>query len=180
MKAELLSTQLLAIELEKLPASGLILEFQSSPFLLKVYLVFFVLLLVSLSLLPISVWFIAIVTMILLFYFQLMFRRHLLLSHPESIQKLVLTEMGWCFIQLNNSQIIKAAILPDSVLSEHLVILNLKDVSENSVFKLSLSKQSIFFRKYHILITADSVGENKFWQLKRYLRFKNHYDSDQG
>ncbi|MBE9527588.1 MAG: hypothetical protein IME94_11520 [Proteobacteria bacterium] len=162
MKAELLNLQLAEIQLEKLPSSGLILDLKPAQLLLKVYLGFFILLLISLALLPIPNWMIVVLILLLSFYFQFMFRKHLLLNHPKSIDKLVFTDMDWCFVQLNNSKILKATILPETILTEHLVILNLKE----------LSSQGFFSGNYHLLITATSVTDNYFWQLKRYLRLK--------
>ena len=162
MNAELFNMKLAEPVPDKLPASGLILELKSSPLLIKVYIVFFILLLLSLALLPLPVWLIICLVLIVSGYFQLIFRKHLLLSHPESINKLVFTDMDWCFVQLNNSKILKATILPETILTEHLVILNLKDIT----------KQRLFSGNYYLLITAYSVSGNIFWQLKRYLRFK--------
>ena len=162
MKAELLNIQLADIELEKLPSSGLILDLKPAQLLLKVYLGFFILILLSLVLLPISYGLIILLIIIVSAYFQFILRKHLLLNHPESINKLVFTDMDWCFVQLNNSKIFKATILAETILTEHLVILNLKDIT----------KQNFFLGNYHLLITAGSVSDHYFWQLKRYLRFK--------
>lgn len=162
MNAELLNSGLLDIEPESLPASGLTLDLKANPWLMKLYLVFFVLLIVSLSLLPISFFQIGIVIILSIAYFQFIFRKYLLLNHPESIEKVVFTDMDWCFIQLKNAKIFKATILPDSILTEHLVILNLKKIT----------KKNNFLGHYSVLITHRSVDNNKFWLLKRYLRFK--------
>ena len=162
MNSELFNTKLAEPAVDKLPASGLILEMKSSPLLIKLYIGFFILILLALALLALPVWLIIIFILIISAYFQLLFRQHLLLSHPESIKKLVFTDMDWCFVQLNNARILKATILPDTILTEHLVILNLKDVT----------KTGFLSGNYHLLITAHSVSGNLFWQLKRYLRFK--------
>lgn len=163
MNSELSGMQLADIELKELPSGGLVLELNSSHLLLIMYIAFFMLILLSLSLLPIPVWLIIFLLMTVSAYFQFMFRKHLLLNLPESINKLVFTDTDWCFVQLNNSRILKATILPETILTEHLVILNVKEVS----------KKGSLYGNYHILITALSVTENKFWQLKRYLCFKN-------
>ncbi|MCU7833967.1 MAG: hypothetical protein KZQ83_01850 [gamma proteobacterium symbiont of Taylorina sp.] len=162
MDSQLLNREILSTEVEKLPASGLLLELKPNHWLLEIYLIFFMLVIVSLFLLPVSMWFTFILVIAASTYFQLIFRKYLLFNHPESIQKLVFTELEWCFIQLNNTQILKTVILSDTILSEHLVILNLKN----------RTKTSVFHGRYSILITAGSVGRHDFWKLKRYLRFK--------
>ena len=162
MESELFNKRIFDSQLENLPASGLRLDLTASSLLLTVYMVFFILILVSLILLPISIWLIVILLISVSAYFQFIFRKNLLLNHPESIDKLVFTDMDWCFVLLKNNTILKASILPNSILTEHLVILNLK----------SIVQKNYFFGHSSLLITSHSVANNQFWQLKRYLRFK--------
>jgi len=162
MDSELLNHDCLSVGIEKLPASGLLLKLQPDSRLLSIYVIFFILLIISLFLLPIANWLIIVLMVVISAYFQWIFRQFLLLNHPKSVNQLVFTEKGWCLLQLNNDQILKMTILADTILTEHLVILNLKKMNDNS----------FIFSQYHVLISANSVGKDKFWALKRYLRFK--------
>lgn len=168
MDSELISPELdknltekLNNELDKLPASGLILQLRPASSLLWIYVCFFSLILLSVLILPVDLWQKISILLILCAFFQLILRKDLLLKHPKSIQKLVLTELHWCFIQFNNDQLVKATILSNTLLTEHLVILNLQN----------RSLKSLFFKQYSIVITAESIGKDNFRKLKRYLRF---------
>jgi len=132
MDSELISPELDKIlyeklnnELDKLPASGLILQLRPVSCLFWIYVCFFSLIILSVLILPVDLWQKIIILLILSVFFQLILRKDLLLKHPQAIQKLVLTELDWCFIQFNNDQLVKANILPNTILTEHLVILNL-------------------------------------------------------
>ncbi len=164
-----MDSELLFTELEKLPASGLTIELKSDRYLLVIYLFFFVLLLTSVLLLPLSIWLIILFMLGLSAFFQLLIRKCFLLNHPDSVKKITFTEVNWCFIQLNNSKVLKAKILPETVLTEFIVILNLQDTEKSSQPIL----KRVFFANYYILITAQSIGIENFWKLKRYLRFKH-------
>ncbi len=100
-----------------------------------------------------------------------LYRRYFLLNHPESIKRLVITELGWCHVQLKNTQIFKADIDSDSILCEHLVILNLnrKKSEEPTILIQCLN----YFKIYSIFLTAGRIGNNKFREIKRYLRLLN-------
>ena len=188
---------ILSAQLEKLPASGLRLElkcpdifsgcFGCSGFkgglsyaLILVYLLFFLLLFTALYCLPLlplfsSFWvqFLCL-ALVLVWYCQQLLRKHILLNHPHSIKKLVFTELGWCYVQLKNSQIFKADINKDTILTEHLVILNLternlRDYSESTFF--SRIRHFSFFNKHSVLLTAGRLDSKKFRDIKRHLRF---------
>lgn len=177
----------LSKQLEMLPASGLTIELKSPDlfchypglacFLSFFYLLFFLLLLVALSLLEINSWLFVSLVLFLSAYCFILFRQHLLLNHPSSIKKLVFTEQGWCYVQLNNLQVFKADIESDTILTEHLVILNLieHDLAEFEMAEkkdLLFKKIGFYFAKNHSLfLTADRLGKKKFKETKRLLRF---------
>ena len=148
-------------EFDKLPASGLILQLTSAPRLIWIYVCFFSLTFLSVFILPIDFWQKIVLLLLMSTYYHFILRKDLLLNHPNSIQKLVLTELDWCFIKFNNDHVVKANILANTILTENLVILNL----QNRAVK------SLFFKRYSILITAENVGVDNFRKLKRYLRF---------
>jgi len=158
-----MDSRILSTQLEKLPASGLTLKLHSCSWLNAIYSVFFLLLLITIFLLPVLLWQQLILITGLCCYGQFMFRKHLLFRHPESVNKLVFTELGWCFIELNNSHIIKADIQRDSILTEYLVIINLRDQDLRSFIPG-------FLKGYSVSLTANSVGADDFRKLKRYLR----------
>lgn len=180
---------ILSTQSEKLPAYGLALElkktfifngiFALSDILNLVYMLFFLLLLSALYLLPSLPLFSTslaqffCLAVILVWYGWLLFSKHFLLNHPFSIKKMVFTELGWCYVELKNSQIFKADICSDTILTEHLVILNLtqrlNDHPEKSF--LSRIRNFSFFNHHSVLLTADRLGRNKFRELKRHLRF---------
>ena len=185
---------ILSTQLEKLPASGLTLELKQTDIfsvcscfngglsyaLILVYLLFFLVLLTALFLLSLSPLFSSFwgqflcLAVILVWYCQQLFRKHFLLSHPHSIQRLVFTELDWCYVQLKNSQVIKAEINQDTILTEHLVILNLternlSDCSESTFF--SRIRHFNYFNTHSVFLTADRLDSKKFRDLKRYLRF---------
>jgi len=158
---------ILSTQSEKLPASGLTLELNRIPsFIMGIYIVFFLLIFIVCYLLTIQFWLFSGVAFVIALYGQFLFRKKLLRNHPDAIKKIVFTELSWCFMLLNNSQIIKADIEPDSILTEHLIILNLNGHSQRN----SLSN---FFNHYSVLLTASEVGGEKFRQLKRHLRLIN-------
>ncbi|WP_214660578.1 hypothetical protein [sulfur-oxidizing endosymbiont of Gigantopelta aegis] len=108
--------------------------------------------------------------MILAFYCQIIFRQHILLSLPSAIKQLVFTELGWCYVQLNNDRVFKADISEDTILTEHLVILNLKPQSPESLWqKLNILNQ------HSIILTKNRLTKEKFRELKRHLRFINFH-----
>lgn len=172
---------ILSVQSEKLPASGLMLElkcplfgerhFGFSYFLSVIYFLFFLLLLYSVYSLPLLPFFPSLVVqflciaMLLVWYFQYLFRKHFLLTHPFSINKIVFTELGWCYVQLNNSRTFKADIESDTILSEHLVILVLKGR------KLKGWRRKMYFNNFSVLLTADRLNNDKFREIKRHLRF---------
>lgn len=155
---------ILSTHTQNLPASGLALELTRVPsFIMGIYLVFFLLLL-SACYLSTSIFSLFLFTMILIIaYGQLLFRKNLLRKHPSAIKKIVFTELGWCYVQLNNGRTIKADIDVDSILTEYLIILNLNEHSEDS--------RNLHFLKYHsVLLTANELGSEKFRKIKRHLR----------
>ena len=87
-------------------------------------------------------------------------------THPLAIKKLLFTELGWCYITLNNGRIVKAGIKTDTIATEYIVILNLYGQSDQSAL-------AAFFNNYSVILTAQEVGEEPFRQLKRYLRLIN-------
>ena len=176
----------LSAQLEMLPASGLTLDLKGSNFLNNendqppglfyvlsfVYLLFFLLLLMALWLLPLQPWLVLFFSVIIIGYCQYLFRKHFLLNYPLSIKKLVFTELGWCYVQLNNSQVFKANIESDTILTEHLVLLNLRKhhVSEYDSF-FGRIKSNGFSKHYSVLLTSDRLGGERFREIKRHLRF---------
>lgn len=148
-------------EFDKLPASGLILQLRPASRLIWIYVCFFSLTFLSVFILPVDFWQKIVLLLLMSIYYHYILRKDLLLTHSSSIQKLVLTELDWCFIKFNNEHVVKADILANTILTEHLVILNLQN----------RAARSLFFRRYSILITAENVGVDNFRKLKRYLRF---------
>jgi len=172
---------ILSKQLENLPASGLTLElkndFTGVAFALSiVYIIFFLLLMTALFLLasPITLakWPFFFLFAALFWYCLTLYQKYFLMKHPNAIIKLVFTELGWCHVQFRSSSIIKADVRADTILTGHLVILNLKAHSERKNW-LPFSKN------YSIFITADRVGLNKFRDLKRHLRFISFIDKNE-
>ena len=98
-----------------------------------------------------------------------LFKKHLLMMHDKAISRLTLTDFNWCFVCYNNNDVIKADILPDSVLTEYLVILNLKPHGQSGWIK----KLLFAFYSESVLITRDRVGADHFRDLKRRLKLIN-------
>lgn len=171
---------ILSKQLETLPASGLVVELKNHfHFLDLTYLLFFLVLLFSVFLLPIVFWQATIISIFLFWYCLQLFRRHILLSHPLAINKLVFTELGWCYVQLHNQKIYKADIRSDTILTEHLVILNL--TKRDFIFDLkqrehifyglmSTIKKHQLFNHSVVILTADRLGCDVFRNVKRHLR----------
>ncbi len=101
------------------------------------------------------------------FYLLQLFKKQLLMIHPRAICQLALTDFNWCFVCYKNNRIFKANILPDSILMEHLVILNLKPQRNKSGLGRLLE---YFFGRESVLITRDRVGTEHFRDLKRRLK----------
>lgn len=155
--------RILSTPLEKLPTSGLTLEFKPSKILIGIYSVFLFLLLVAIFISPVILWQRLVMLLIVFWSVQVIFRKYLLLNHPRAIQKLVLTELDWCYVQLKNAQIFKATFLADTVVTEHLVILNLEfNLEKNVLLKC--------FNRYSVIISAQTLGPDQFRDFKRYLR----------
>lgn len=174
----------LSTQLEKLPASGLTLKPKTSSLLFWVYLVFFLLILLALVLLPVPSWQLWLMIVVLTVYCQWIFRKHLLLNHPDSIEKLVFTELNWCALQLKNSRVCKADILPNTFISEFLVIVNLQESSTAMEPPTLYNTFALYWQSvksvlpvlrntYTVILTAESIGSDNFRQLKRYLRFRS-------
>jgi hypothetical protein len=171
---------ILSKQLEQLPASGLVFELKGagqkagttfaalSSVLSLCYLVFFLLLFIALIQLPLTLWLLIPLIMGLAFYSQLIFRKNILLSLPRSIKQLTFTELGWCYVRLNNDTVFKADISEHSILTEHIVILNLKPQTPETL----LQKLNIF-AQHSIILSRDRLNKEKFRELKRHLRFIN-------
>ncbi len=115
-------------------------------------------------------------------YGQRLFRKHLLLNHPAAIKKMVFTELGWCYIQLNDSKIFKADIKRNTILTEHLVILNMieqpGEEASGTNFRLKI-RHLFFLNQYSIFLTRDQLGATKFRDIKCYLRFINYIKKEE-
>jgi len=152
---------------EKIPASGLSLNLtRAATYIIVIYSLFFWLILTAcyLSIPIISLFFC--ISLIILAYAQLLFSKSMFRTHPLAIKKLLFTELGWCYITLNNGRIVKAGIKTDTIATEYIVILNLYGQSDQSAL-------AAFFNNYSVILTAQEVGEEPFRQLKRYLRLIN-------
>lgn len=177
-------------QLERLPASGLTIEFKEATLNRECFglaaalsvatLIFFLLICVVLNLLPLSFWQMLCLFLLLFFYCQNLFRKHFLLNHPLSINRIIFTEIGWCYVQLNSSQVFKADIEYDTVLTEHLVILNLRaqdaDAQTSNSLLSRITKLKLF-NQYSIFLTADRLGRDKFRNIKRHLRLINFHQT---
>ena len=152
---------------EKIPSSGLNIDLtRAASYIIVIYSVFFLLILtVCYLVIPIISLFLCVI-MIIIAYAQLLFSKSLLRTHPLAIKKLIFTELGWCYIKLNNGRIIKADIQTDTIVSEHIVILNLHEQSDQSLL-------AAFFKHYSVILTAQELGAEPFRKVKRYLRLIN-------
>lgn len=158
-----MDSRISSTQLEMLPASGLTLKLYPCNSLIAIYSVFFLLLVLSTFLIPLLLWQQLILLIGLSWYGQFMFKKHLLFSHSEAINKLVFTELDWVYIELNNAQIIKADIQRDSLLTEHLVIINFRMRAIRGFFPDIFNHRSV-------ILTANTVNAENFRRLKRYLR----------
>jgi len=107
-------------------------------------------------------------------YGQSLLRKHLLLNHSESIKKIVFTELGWCYVQLNDSKIFKADIKRNTIVTEHLVILNLVEQPNQANVNLSVWPKLgrlIYSSQHSIYLTRDRLGGSLFRAIKCHLRF---------
>ena len=179
----------LSKQLEMLPASGLTLElkhtvffgpqrtihfFSMSSILMSVYFLFFLFIVISPFLLPLALWQSILIAFISVGYGQNLFRKYLLLSHPASIKKIVFTELGWCYVQLNDSNVFKADIIRNTILTEHLIILNMIEQpgQESLSSSIGLKIQNLISSNQHsIFLTRDQLGATQFRDIKCHLRF---------
>ncbi|MCP3850017.1 MAG: hypothetical protein GY694_07240 [Gammaproteobacteria bacterium] len=168
-------------QLENLPASGLTLElknhFKGIAFALSiVYIIFCLLLVIALLILAtpftLDKWPFGFLFVVIFWYCLTLFKKNFLMIHPDSIIKLVFTELGWCHVQFKNLCITKANVQADTVLTEHLVILNLKGHSEQK-------KWPFISNGYSIFVTADRIGHDKFREFRRYLRFISFIEKEE-
>lgn len=180
---------ILSKQLERLPASGLTLELKHSVFfhqrnkdnsfgvalfLTVIYIIFFLFVFISLFLFAIQIWQSMVLALMSLLYGQSLLRKHLLLNHPESIKKIVFTELGWCYVQLNDSKIFKADIKRNTIITEHLVILNIVEQPNQASVKLSIwskLRMLIYSSQHSIFLTRDRLGDSLFRVIKCHLRF---------
>lgn len=162
-----MDTGILSLTTQQLPASGLNIRLNKVPAMIMVtYLLFFALLVTACCLaITQPGWCLGTILLIGV-YARLLFSKHLCRTHPRGIKQLVFTELGWCYVQFNDENLIKADIERDSIVSEHLVILNLKERSESSAIVS-------FFYRHSLVLTANELGHMKFRQLKRHLRLIN-------
>lgn len=150
-------------QFEKLPSSGLTVKLSPCYWLLGIYGLLFLLLVTSVILSPLPPWQQLILVFALCTYGQHLFRKHLLFMLPESVRQLVFTEFDWCYVQFNQGRIIKGNIQRDSIVSEHLVILNLRAQHDLGIFPG-------VFKRFSVTLTANTVGAEAFRSLKRHLR----------
>ncbi|MCU7939804.1 MAG: hypothetical protein KZQ64_01595 [gamma proteobacterium symbiont of Bathyaustriella thionipta] len=157
----------LSAHAKNLPASGLTLELKRVPsFIIAVYLLFGLLIVTACYIsLPNFGLFLCTI-LVIVAYGQFILRKSLLRKHQTAIKYLVFTELGWCYVQLNNDKIFKADIDVDSILTEHLIILNFNEHSAVSIF-------SSIFNHYSVLLTASELGDENFRKVKRHLRLIN-------
>lgn len=158
---------MLSTHTKNLPVSGLTLELTRVPsFIIGIYLVFFLLIVIacylSFPIISVFLLFLLVITS----YGQFLLRKSLLRNHPAAVKKLVFTELTWCYVCFNNGRIIKADIDVDSILTEHLIIVNLIEQSEGSIF-------CDFFKRHSVILTANELGGDLFRRTKRHLRLIN-------
>ncbi len=162
---------ILSSQLEKLPACGLAVDLKSHfHFLYFIYLIFFLLLILSVFLLPVPLWQAVALGIVLFWFCVQIFGRHIHLYHPSAVKKLVFTEAGWCYVQLNNDKIYKADICTDTILTEHLVILNLKRREIYTQSPHQLMALLYKHKRSSIFLTSERTGRNIFRKVKRHLR----------
>lgn len=148
----------LSRQLEQLPASGLVLEIRASKKLLSLYLLFMLCLASAIGILQVpGSYKLALLSISFLVAIKIL-RRHVLFTHPDSIAKLVITELGWCLVQLNNGQIEKLAILPQSCLTSGLVVMS-----------LGQQQAGLQWQTRSLVLNAEMLGSDHFRQLKRQL-----------
>lgn len=150
--------------------SGYTVTLKPSKRLIVVYSVFVALLSIAVGIAAINSGLKLILLSGIAVYIVFLFKKYLLMSHPDSIIKLTLTDFNWCFVCYKNNKIIKADILPDSVLTQHLVILNLKPLRANTGFKRFMPP---LFGRESVLLTRGRTGPTVFRDLKRHLRLLN-------
>ena len=143
---------------EKLPANGLLLDIRPSGKLLIIYCVFVLSLLSAVLILQVPVIYKLVLLIICICFSIKILRQHLLFTHPLSIHRLLITELDFCFAQLNNGQIKKLSILAQSCLIDKLVVLS-----------MGHEKMGMQWQTCSLLVNADMVGSERFRQLKRQL-----------
>ncbi|GEM_PF-6065025 len=150
-----------------LPASGQSVNISRLPgVFIILYIVFFVLVASAIVNLPVSRPESILILLLIMFYAQFIFRKSLLKIHSRAIKKIVFTELGWCYLQQKNGAVAKADILADSIVTEYLVILNLK-------LKSDRKKYFSIFQFESLLLTSSMMGAQQFRQLKSYLRISH-------
>jgi hypothetical protein len=150
--------------INELPNYGLLIEFSQASMLIKIlYVIIFISVLFALYLTNMPFFALLFCSLGVLFYGYYLFKKHLLRHHNNAIKRLLFTELDWCYMQFFDQHIIKVMVHKNTILSEHLVILNL---ARHPVHK----KWYDYFNHYSIIITAEEVGSDTFRELKRTLR----------
>ena len=157
--------------LSELPInSGFTISLRPSKRLIMIYSVFVILLSIAVGIAHINLGLKLILFSGAAVYIVFLFKKHLFMSHPDAIIRITLTDFNWCFVCYKNNKVIKADIMPDSILTEHLVILNLRPLRENTGFQAI--RQQLSGRE-SVLLTRGRTGTTVFRDLKRRLRLLN-------
>ncbi len=150
----------------ELPNYGLLIEFSQASMVIKVvYVIIFMSVLFALYLTNMPLFALLFCSLGVLSYGYYLFKKHLFRRHNHAIKRLLFTELDWCYMQFSDQRIIRATVDENTILSEHLVILNL------ARYPVPVHKKWYdYFTHYSILITAEEVGSDTFRELKRSLR----------
>ena len=166
--------------------SGFSIRRKRSSVLISLYGVFTLLLIGSIMFWNVVTGIKIAIVPVLFFYIYRLFTKHLFNTHPLAIVQITLTDFNWCFVRYKNNKIIKADILPDSILTQYLVILNLQLIAEmpEPFQSAALLHAPLFSRCFKalfknlsgresVLFTRDSSAADVFRDLKRHLRCLN-------
>ncbi len=149
--------------------SGFTITLKPTRGLVVIYSFFTILVIVAVWISAVAFWIKGLLLTVTAVYMYNLFKKHLLMTHDKAISRLTLTDFNWCFVCYNNNDVIKADILPDSVLTEYLVILNLKPHEKSGWIK----KMLYALYGESVLITRGRVGADRFRDLKRRLKLIN-------
>ncbi len=148
----------LSRQLEKLPASGLLLDIKASKKILGLYLLLLLCLASAIATLQLAIIYKLMLLLVSLVVAIKILRQHVLFTHPRSIKRVLITELNGCLLELKNGQIEKLAILSQSCLTDNFAVLS-----------LGQQRFGIQWQTFSLLLNAEMVGSKQFRRLKSQL-----------